>query len=118
MLSSFFSADLEQINQLHDALNQTNTQTVQGQIISWAHQASTNTSLAEIQWLVLTANELWQKHSFGGDDTVATNQPRILPNQVLSTQWFGSASLQTSNGERLIIVPVVRYYIATSSMGR
>ena len=60
MLSSFFQLTLEQINQLYDALNQTNAQAAQGQ----AHQAAINTSLAEIQQLVLTASELWQKHSF------------------------------------------------------
>lgn len=80
MLSSFFQLTLEQINQLYDALNQTNAQAAQGQAHPH-HQASINTSLAEIQQLVLTASELWQKHSFLVAIQWLLNQPLTLPNQ-------------------------------------
>ena len=97
MLSSFFQLTLEQINQLYDALNQTNAQAAQGQ----AHQASTNTSLAEIQQLVLTASELWQKHSFLVAIQWLLNQPLTLPNQITRNFWQRLA--KHPNGERLLI---------------
>nr|WP_313092068.1 UvrD-helicase domain-containing protein [Moraxella sp. CTOTU48268] len=97
MLSSFFQLTLEQINQLYDALNQTNAQEAQGQ----AHQASTNTSLAEIQQLVLTASELWQKHSFLVAIQWLLNQPLTLPNQITLNFWQRLA--KHPNGERLLI---------------
>lgn len=103
MLSSFFQLTLEQINQLYDALNQTNTQAAQGQAHPHrqAHQASTNTSLAEIQQLVLTASELWQKHSFLVAIQWLLNQPLTLPNQITLNFWQRLA--KHPNGERLLI---------------
>jgi len=103
MLSSFFQLTLEQINQLYDALNQTNTQEAQGQAHPHrqAHQASTNTSLAEIQQLVLTASELWQKHSFLVAIQWLLNQPLTLPNQITLNFWQRLA--KHPNGERLLI---------------
>ena len=102
MLSSFFQLTLEQINQLYDALNQTNTQAVQGQAHPHqAHQASTNTSLAEIQQLVLTASELWQKHSFLVAIQWLLNQSLTLPNQIKLNFWQRLA--KHPNGERLLI---------------
>ena len=103
MLSSFFQLTLEQINQLYDALNQTNAQAAQGQAHSdpQAHQASTNTSLAEIQQLVLTASELWQKHSFLVAIQWLLNQPLTLPNQITRNFWQRLA--KHPNGERLLI---------------
>jgi exodeoxyribonuclease V beta subunit len=103
MLSSFFQLTLEQINQLYDALNQTNTQAAQGQAHSdpQAHQASTNTSLAEIQQLVLTASELWQKHSFLVAIQWLLNQPLTLPSQITLNFWQRLA--KHPNGERLLI---------------
>lgn len=100
MLSSFFQLTLEQINQLYDALNQTNTQEAQGQAHPH-HQASTNTSLAEIQQLVLTASELWQKHSFLVAIQWLLNQPLTLPNQITLNFWQRLA--KHPNGERLLI---------------
>ena len=97
MLSSFFQLTLEQINQLYDALNQTNAQAAQGQ----AHQAAINTSLAEIQQLVLTASELWQKHSFLVAIQWLLNQPLTLPNQITRNFWQRLA--KHPNGERLLI---------------
>lgn len=97
MMSSFFQLTLEQINQLYDALNQTNTQEAQGQ----AHQASTNTRLAEIQQLVLTASELWQKHSFLVAIQWLLNQPLTLPSQITLNFWQRLA--KHPNGERLLI---------------
>ncbi|MBW4015405.1 UvrD-helicase domain-containing protein [Moraxella osloensis] len=99
MLSSFFQLTLEQINQLYEALNQTNTQAVQGQ--SHPHQAAINTSLAEIQQLVLTASELWQKHSFLVAIQWLLNQPLTLPNQITLNFWQRLA--KHPNGERLLI---------------
>jgi len=102
MLSSFFQLTLEQINQLYDALNQTNTQAAQGQAHpQQAHQASTNTSLAEIQQLVLTASELWQKHSFLVAIQWLLNQPLTLPSQITLNFWQRLA--KHPNGERLLI---------------
>nr|WP_312275586.1 UvrD-helicase domain-containing protein [Moraxella sp. CTOTU46711] len=101
MLSSFFQLTLEQINQLYDALNQTNTQEAQGQAHPQAHQASTNTSLAEIQQLVLTASELWQKHSFLVAIQWLLNQPLTLPSQITLNFWQRLA--KHPNGERLLI---------------
>lgn len=103
MLSSFFQMTLEQINQLYDALNQTNTQEAQGQAHSHpqAHQASTNTSLAEIQQLVLTTSELWQKHSFLVAIQWLLNQPLTLPSQITLNFWQRLA--KHPNGERLLI---------------
>nr|WP_186303372.1 UvrD-helicase domain-containing protein [Moraxella osloensis] len=100
MLSSFFQLTLEQINQLYDALNQTNTQAAQGQAHPH-HQASTNTSLAEIQQLVLTASELWQKYSFLVAIQWLLNQPLTLPNQITLNFWQRLA--KHPNGERLLI---------------
>nr|WP_083102157.1 UvrD-helicase domain-containing protein [Moraxella osloensis] len=100
MLSSFFQLTLEQINQLYDALNQTNTQAAQGQAHPH-HQASTNTSLAEIQQLVLTASELWQKHSFLVAIQWLLNQPLTLPSQITLNFWQRLA--KHPNGERLLI---------------
>lgn len=100
MLSSFFQLTLEQINQLYDALNQTNTQAAQGQAHPH-HQASTNTSLAEIQQLVLTASELWQKYSFLVAIQWLLNQPLTLPNQITLNFWQRLAT--HPNGERLLI---------------
>ena len=100
MLSSFFQLTLEQINQLYEALNQTNTQAVQGQAHPH-HQASTNTSLAEIQQLVLTASELWQKHSFLVAIQWLLNQPLTLPSQITLNFWQRLA--KHPNGERLLI---------------
>lgn len=100
MLSSFFQLTLEQINQLYDALNQTNTQAAQGQSHPH-HQASTNTSLAEIQQLVLTASELWQKHSFLVAIQWLLNQPLTLPSQITLNFWQRLA--KHPNGERLLI---------------
>lgn len=97
MLSSFFQLTLEQINQLYDALNQTNAQAAQGQ----AHQAAINTSLAEIQQLVLIASELWQKHSFLVAIQWLLNQPLTLPNQITRNFWQRLA--KHPNGERLLI---------------
>ncbi len=99
MLSSFFQLTLEQINQLYDALNQTNTQEAQGQ--AHPHQASIHTSLAEIQQLVLTASELWQKHSFLVAIQWLLNQPLTLPNQITLNFWQRLA--KHPNGERLLI---------------
>lgn len=99
MLSSFFQLTLEQINQLYEALNQTNTQAAQGQ--SHPHQAAINTSLAEIQQLVLTASELWQKHSFLVAIQWLLNQPLTLPNQITLNFWQRLA--KHPNGERLLI---------------
>lgn len=99
MLSSFFQLTLEQINQLYDALNQTNAQEAQGQ--THPHQASTNTSLAEIQQLVLTASELWQKHSFLVAIQWLLNQPLTLPSQITLNFWQRLA--KHPNGERLLI---------------
>ena len=99
MLSSFFQLTLEQINQLYDALNQTNAQAAQGQ--AHPHQASTNTSLAEIQQLVLTASELWQKHSFLVAIQWLLNQPLTLPSQITLNFWQRLA--KHPNGERLLI---------------
>lgn len=102
MLSSFFQLTLEQINQLYDALNQTNAQAAQGQAQPHqAHQASTNTSLAEIQQLVLTASELWQKHSFLVAIQWLLNQPLTLPSQTTLNFWQRLA--KHPNGERLLI---------------
>lgn len=102
MLSSFFQLTLEQTNQLYDALNQTNAQEAQGQAHPHqAHQASTNTSLAEIQQLVLTASELWQKHSFLVAIQWLLNQPLTLPNQITLNFWQRLA--KHPNGERLLI---------------
>ena len=102
MLSSFFQLTLEQINQLYDALNQTNTQAAQGQAHPHqAHQTSTNTSLAEIQQLVLTASELWQKHSFLVAIQWLLNQPLTLPSQITLNFWQRLA--KHPNGERLLI---------------
>lgn len=102
MLSSFFQLTLEQINQLYDALNQTNAQAAQGQAHPHqAHQTSTNTSLAEIQQLVLTASELWQKHSFLVAIQWLLNQPLTLPNQITLNFWQRLA--KHPNGERLLI---------------
>lgn len=102
MLSSFFQLTLEQINQLYDALNQTNAQAAQGQAQPHqAHQASTNTSLAEIQQLVLTASELWQKHSFLVAIQWLLNQPLTLPSQTTLNFWQRLA--KNPNGERLLI---------------
>lgn len=103
MLSSFFQLTLEQINQLYDALNQTNTQEAQGQAHPHhqAHQASTNTSLADIQQLVLTASELWQKHSFLVAIQWLLNQPLTLPSQITLNFWQRLA--KHPNGERLLI---------------
>lgn len=102
MLSSFFQLTLEQINQLYDVLNQTNTQEAQGQAHPHqAHQTSTNTSLAEIQQLVLTASELWQKHSFLVAIQWLLNQPLTLPNQITLNFWQRLA--KHPNGERLLI---------------
>ena len=102
MLSSFFQLTLEQINQLYDALNQTNAQAAQGQDHPHrAHQASTNTSLAEIQQLVLIASELWQKHSFLVAIQWLLNQPLTLPNQITRNFWQRLA--KHPNGERLLI---------------
>ena len=102
MLSSFFQLTLEQINQLYDALNQTNAQAAQGQAHPHqAHQASINTSLAEIQQLVLTASELWQKHSFLVAIQWLLNQPLTLPNQITRNFWQRLA--KHPNGERLLI---------------
>lgn len=103
MLSSFFQLTLEQINQLYDALNQTNTQAAQGQAHPHhqAHQASTNTSLAEIQQLVLTASELWQKHSFLVAIQWLLNQSLTLPSQITLNFWQRLA--KHPNGERLLI---------------
>lgn len=103
MLSSFFQLNLEQINQLYDALNQTNAQEAQGQAHPHhqAHQASTNTSLAEIQQLVLTASELWQKHSFLVAIQWLLNQPLALPSQITLNFWQRLA--KHPNGERLLI---------------
>lgn len=105
MLSSFFQMTLEQINQLYDALNQTNAQAVQGQAhphqAHQAHQASINTSLAEIQQLVLTASELWQKHSFLVAIQWLLNQPLTLPSQITLNFWQRLA--KHPNGERLLI---------------
>ena len=102
MLSSFFQLTLEQINQLYDALNQTNAQAAQGQAQPHqAHQASTNTSLAEIQQLVLTASELWQKHSFLVAIQWLLNQPLTLPSQITLNFWQRLA--KNPNGERLLI---------------
>ena len=100
MLSSFFQLTLEQINQLYDALNQTNTQAAQGQAHPH-HQASTNTSLAEIQQLVLTASELWQKHSFLVAIQWLLNQPLTFPSQITLNFWQRLA--KHPNGERLLI---------------
>ncbi len=100
MLSSFFQLTLEQINQLYDALNQTNTQEAQGQAHPH-HQASTNTSLAEIQQLVLSASELWQKHSFLVAIQWLLNQPLTLPSQITLNFWQRLA--KHPNGERLLI---------------
>ena len=100
MLSSFFQLTLEQINQLYEALNQTNTQAAQGQAHPH-HQASTNTSLAEIQQLVLTASELWQKHSFLVAIQWLLNQPLTLPSQITLNFWQRLA--KHPNGERLLI---------------
>lgn len=100
MLSSFFQLTLEQINQLYDALNQTNAQAAQGQAHPH-HQASTNTSLAEIQQLVFTASELWQKHSFLVAIQWLLNQPLTLPNQITRNFWQRLA--KHPNGERLLI---------------
>lgn len=100
MLSSFFQLTLEQINQLYDALNQTNAQAAQGQAHPH-HQASTNTSLAEIQQLVLTASELWQKYSFLVAIQWLLNQPLTLPNQITLNFWQRLA--KHPNGERLLI---------------
>lgn len=100
MLSSFFQLTLEQINQLYDALNQTNTQAAQGQAHPH-HQASTNTSLAEIQQLVLTASELWQKHSFLVAIQWLLNQPLTLPSQITLNFWQRLA--KHPSGERLLI---------------
>ncbi|EBK2343688.1 DNA helicase UvrD, partial [Salmonella enterica subsp. enterica serovar Enteritidis] len=66
-----------------------------------AHQASTNTSLAEIQQLVLTASELWQKHSFLVAIQWLLNQPLTLPNQITLNFWQRLA--KHPNGERLLI---------------
>lgn len=99
MLSSFFQLTLEQINQLYDALNQTNAQEAQGQ--SHPHQASIHTSLAEIQQLVLTASELWQKHSFLVAIQWLLNQPLTLPSQITLNFWQRLA--KHPNGERLLI---------------
>lgn len=99
MLSSFFQMTLEQINQLYDALNQTNAQAAQGQ--AHPHQASINTSLAEIQQLVLTASELWQKHSFLVAIEWLLNQPLTLPSQITLNFWQRLA--KHPNGERLLI---------------
>ena len=102
MLSSFFQMTLEQINQLYDALNQTNAQAAQGQAHPHqAHQASINTSLAEIQQLVLTASELWQKHSFLVAIEWLLNQPLTLPSQITLNFWQRLA--KHPNGERLLI---------------
>ncbi|VXB86753.1 RecBCD enzyme subunit RecB [Enhydrobacter sp. 8BJ] len=102
MLSSFFQLTLEQINQLYDALNQTNAQAAQGQTHPHqAHQAAINTSLAEIQQLVLTASELWQKHSFLVAIQWLLNQPLTLPNQITLNFWQRLA--KHPNGERLLI---------------
>lgn len=103
MLSSFFQLTLEQINQLYDALNQTSTQAAQGKAHPHhqAHQASTNTSLAEIQQLVLTASELWQKHSFLVAIQWLLNQPLTLPSQITLNFWQRLA--KHPNGERLLI---------------
>ncbi|NOX77397.1 MAG: UvrD-helicase domain-containing protein [Gammaproteobacteria bacterium] len=100
MLSSFFQLTLEQINQLYDALNQTNAQAAQGQAHTY-HQASTSTSLAEIQQLVLTVSELWQKHSFLVAIQWLLNQPLTLPNQITLNFWQRLA--KHPNGERLLI---------------
>ena len=99
ILSSFFQMTLEQINQLYDALNQTNAQAAQGQ--AHPHQASINTSLAEIQQLVLTASELWQKHSFLVAIEWLLNQPLTLPSQITLNFWQRLA--KHPNGERLLI---------------
>ena len=99
MLSSFFQLTLEQINQLYDALNQTNAQAAQGQ--AHPHQAAIHTSLAEIQQLVLTASELWQKHSFLVAIQWLLNQPLTLPNQITRNFWQRLA--KHPNGERLLI---------------
>lgn len=102
MLSSFFQLTLEQINQLYDALNQTNAQEAQGQARPHqAHQAATNTSLADIQQLVLTASELWQKHSFLVAIQWLLNQPLTLPSQITLNFWQRLA--KHPNGERLLI---------------
>lgn len=102
MLSSFFQLTLEKINQLYDALNQTNAQEAQGQAHPHQdHQASTNTSLAEIQQLVFTASELWQKHSFLVAIQWLLNQPLTLPNQITLNFWQRLA--KHPNGERLLI---------------
>lgn len=102
MLSSFFQLTLEQINQLYDALNQTNAQAAQGQAHPHQdHQASTNTSLAEIQQLVFTASELWQKHSFLVAIQWLLNQPLTLTNQITLNFWQRLA--KHPNGERLLI---------------
>ena len=102
MVSSFFQLTLEQINQLYDALNQTNAQQAQGQTHPHkADQAAINTSLAEIQQLVLTASELWQKHSFLVAIQWLLNQPLTLPNQITLNFWQRLA--KHPNGERLLI---------------
>ena len=103
LLSSFFQLTLEQINQLYDALNQTNAQEAQGQARPHhqAHQAAINTSLSEIQQLVLTASELWQKHSFLVAIQWLLNQPLTLPNQITLNFWQRLA--KHPNGKRLLI---------------
>ena len=100
MLSSFFGLTLEAINQLYEEFAQHSaTDLNDSQVSNTSKQ--TSASLADIQQLVLTASELWQKHSLLVAIQWLLNQSLQLPNQPQLNFWQRLA--RQPHGERLLI---------------
>lgn len=100
MLSSFFGLTLDEINQLYEDFAQHHIADLTDNQLSDTTQ-KTGASLADIQQLVLTASELWQKHSLLVAIQWLLNRPLQLANQPTLNFWQRLA--KQPHGERLLI---------------